>query len=84
MMTVNKMAQRLTNDGFYVFLWDDGVIQIPNLASRKIGIDAGWMLMDEVCVYDLSEFTKACRVMKAAWKQTKVRPLSYFRHYMSK
>jgi hypothetical protein len=71
-----------TFDGFRVQLTADGVVHIPSIGSRRLGMAAGLMLLDEACLYDLAEMSDAAAIMKRAHAQTWVEPLTYFRNVM--
>src|SRR6185369_7886618 len=82
-MANEVVATRLTANGIAADLWSDGIVSIWRVGSRSVGMAAGFALLDEVCLYDSSEFIRAAEVMRRAWRQSRVEPLVYFRQVMS-
>jgi len=69
--THTRIAVRKTYDGKRVELWSDGVVIIGNgtfgySRSRKVGLDAGWLVMGDVCLYTLDEVLPLCAAAKRA------------------
>ena len=80
-MTNEKIIKTVrTFDGFRVQLTADGVVHIPSVGSRKLGVSAGLQLLGEACLYDLAEMSDAAAAMKRGHAQSWTSPLEYFRN----
>lgn len=77
------IATRHTSDGIRVHLTSDGWVTMPFRGSRLLGSSAGFALMSEIELYNRDEFLRAAEVMRRAFTQTHVEPLSYFRRVMA-
>ena len=69
--TPTRIAVRHTYDGKRVELWSDGVVILGNgkfgySRSRKIGLEAGWLVMGDVCIYTQDEVLPLCAAAKRA------------------
>jgi hypothetical protein len=75
------VATRRTFDNKRVELWSDGKVNLGNgtfcmAGERKVGMDAGWLILGEVCLYTVAEWDALCKAAKAsvADKTTRLGP----------
>jgi len=68
---LHLVSVRKTFDDKKVELWSDGVVLLGSgkfgfAFSRKIGMEAGWLVMGEVSLYTSDELTRLCKAAKQA------------------
>lgn len=94
MAEVEQMSRRVTADGKSVVLWSDGTITsgmgwhirgssraARSAYERKKNIEAGWLLMGDVDLYDYAEVPKLFDAAKKAVRQHHHPPLEFMRRY---
>lgn len=83
---LHRLAVRRTFDDVQAELWSDGSVNLGSgrfgySNKRTVGLDAGWLLMDEVCLYTRAEWSHLCASAKRAVKTdspiTKLRSLMH-------
>ena len=80
------IARRRTYDDKLILLWSDGDITqgyVGALVSRRVPMDAAWLVMGEICLYDLAEAKRLVQVARQAVKQRQVRALTCLRRKMA-
>ena len=91
---VEQMARRTTADGKSVILWSDGTLTsgmgwhikgsshtARSAYERKKNIEAGWLLMGDVELYDYAEVPKLVNAARKAVRQHHHQPLDFMRRY---
>lgn len=87
------IAKRHTSDGIIVKLWVDGAVTVglntyairggSTPASVRRALDAGWLVMSEVELYDQGELRQLCEASRRAVRQSCQQPIDYLRRVMS-
>lgn len=85
----HRLASRRTADGVRAELWSDGKVNLGNAAfwmtqERRIGLDAGWAVMEEVCLYTQHEWSALCAAAKVAFNGKHAQPLIQMRARLAK
>lgn len=87
----HEIGRRRTADGKTVVLWSDGAVTaalgfgLPGIGvprgayERGKAVEAGWLVLDEACVYDLSEIPALVKAARRAVRQTILAPLEFMR-----
>jgi hypothetical protein len=86
MSKANVIARRRTYDNKLILLWSDGDItngHVGALLSRRVPADAAWLVMGEVCLYDLKEVKAMIQIARKAINQRRVTPLEHLRNRMA-
>jgi hypothetical protein len=90
----HEVARRRTGDGITVVLWSDGGVSgamgrpvwgdaARTIQRNKVYMRAGWLLVDEVCLYDASEVRRLVKVSRRACEQRRETPLVHLRRVMA-
>jgi hypothetical protein len=87
------VAERRTADDVAVCLWSDGeVTGRLGIYPRGLGklrtssdryLCAGWLALNEVCMYEWSEVAQLVRTTRKAYAQTSLMPVEYVRRSMA-
>lgn len=94
MTNTEVIARRKSFDGVTVKLWSDGAVTLGiNLLAAdsrtrssyetQKNVDAGWLAMGEVELYDAAEVRKLVQTARVAVRQASLEPLRYLRQSMA-
>lgn len=90
-----RLARRKTFDGYIVELHDDGQVTgamgavIPGVGlaqsawARDRDVEAGWLALGDVCLYDMSEVARLVLSARKAVRQRSDAPLRAMRLYFA-
>lgn len=73
------IATRRTFDGVRVDLWSDGVISIVGIGKRAVGLEAGWLVLGDVCLYDAAEVMALAEKARKGTRQRMTDARDYMR-----